>query len=138
MEVLDRTGVLDWIQERAKPLPTYGTGAFATPPDRLPFRRRVGSLFPQPERLDDRLGAGWAAVTRSAGSAEAWRGAGVHAVQSADDAWLQREGAEWALLRPDRFVFGCGGPDELPQAVAALRRTVGAGLVSETHEAVPA
>jgi 3-(3-hydroxy-phenyl)propionate hydroxylase len=136
MEVLDRTGVLDWIQERAKPLPTYGRGAFATRPDRLPFRRRVGSLFPQPQRLDDRLGAGWAAVTRSASSADAWRDAGVHAVQAAGDAWLQREGAEWALLRPDRFVFACGGPDELPAAVAALRRTVGTGLVSQTREAV--
>ena len=73
---------------------------------------------------------------RSGAAADAWRSAGVHAVHAADDAWLQREGAEWALLRPDRFVFACGGPEELSQALAALRRTVGAGLVSQTRAAV--
>ena len=31
-------------------------------PARLPWRRTVGSLFPQTDRLDDRLGPGWAAV----------------------------------------------------------------------------
>ena len=140
IETLDRTGINAWIQDHAKPLPTYGTGAFATKPARLPFRRRVGSLFPQPDRLDDRLGAGWAAVTRSARAADAWRVGGVHAVPSAHDAWLERQGAEWALLRPDRYVFACGAVDDVPQAAAALRRTVGAGLVSarKTREAVPA
>ena len=61
---LERSGALDWIEQRAKPVPTYGAGAFAATPHRLPFRRAVGSLFPQPDRLDNRLGPGWAAVSR--------------------------------------------------------------------------
>jgi hypothetical protein len=136
--LLDRTGALHWLQQRAKPLPTYGAGAFAATPARLPFRRAVGSLFPQPDRLDDRLGPGWAAVTRTGEAARAWRETGVHAVESPGAAWLERHGAEWALLRPDRFVFACGGDDELPEALRALRTTVGAGLRSEARERVPA
>ena len=58
IELLDRTGALRWLSDRAKPLPTYGSGAFARPPDRVPFRRSVGSLFPQPDHLDERLGRG--------------------------------------------------------------------------------
>ena len=78
-------------------------------PHRLPFRRAVGSLFPQPDRLDDRLGRGWAAVASSARAARAWRDAGVHVDRAPGDPWLDGHGAEWALLRPDRFVFACGG-----------------------------
>ena len=40
----------------------------------------------------------------------------------ADAQWLRRHGVGWALLRPDRFVFACGGPDDVPAAVAAWRR----------------
>jgi 3-(3-hydroxy-phenyl)propionate hydroxylase len=128
IESLRRSGALDWIEQRAKPLPTYGQGAFAVKPHPLPFRRAVGSLFPQPERLDDRLGRGWAAVTSSPRSARVWRDAGVHAVALEGDPWLARNGAEWALLRPDRFVFACGRADELLPALDRLRATVGAGL----------
>lgn len=131
VEALDRTGALDWIQERAKPLPTFGDGAFAWRPNRLPFQRSVGSLFPQPDRLDDRLGRGWAVVARSPGAATAWRDAGVHVVEDEANEWLLDRGARWVLLRPDRFVFACGRDAELPQALHALRTTVGAGLRSE-------
>jgi hypothetical protein len=110
-------------------------GAFAATPRRLPFRRAVGSLFPQPDRLDDRLGRGWAAVSSSAGAARAWRDAGVHAVERPGDPWLDRHGAEWALLRPDRFVFACGGQDELPRALTALRSTLGPALSSDRQRA---
>ena len=128
---LERSGALNWIEQRAKPLPTYGAGAFAVTPHRLPFSRVIGSLFPQPDRLDDRLGPGWAAVAGSAAAARAWRDRGVSAVEVPGDPWLQSHGADWALLRPDRFVFACGGEDDLAAAVAALRSTVGAGL--RTH-----
>jgi len=136
---LKRSGALDWIEQRAKPLPTYRDGAFAVKPHRLPFRRTVGSLFPQPNRLDDRLGRGWAAVSASARSTRTWQDVGIHAVTVARDPWLEHRGAEWALLRPDRFVFACGRADELAPALDQLRATVGAGLRSEqTLVEVPA
>ena len=40
----------------------------------------------------------------------------------ADSDWLERHRLTWALLRPDRFVFAGGGPDEVPTAIAAWRR----------------
>jgi 3-(3-hydroxy-phenyl)propionate hydroxylase len=137
IQSLERSGALDWIEQRAKPLPTCGAGAFAAQPHRLPFRRRVGSLFPQPDRLDDRLGSGWAAVSSSPAVARLWREAGVHAVDLPGDPWLDGHGAEWALLRPDRFVFACGGEDDLAGAVAALRFTVGTGLRTHTPPRTP-
>jgi 3-(3-hydroxy-phenyl)propionate hydroxylase len=128
---LDRTGALRAITDRAKPLPTYREGAFARKPHPIALRRTVGSLFPQPAGLDDRLGSGWAAVTESPAAAGSWRAAGVNAVLEPGDPWLGRYRAEWALLRPDRFVFACGGQRELGQAIHALRSTTGAGLRSE-------
>jgi 2-polyprenyl-6-methoxyphenol hydroxylase-like FAD-dependent oxidoreductase len=137
MEVLDRTGALGWLQARAKPLPTYGAGAFAVAPSRLSFRRSVGSLFPQPDRLDDRLGRGWSVVSRSPAATRGWRDAGLHVVELDPDPWLSRRDAGWALLRPDRFVFACGGPAEVPTALRALRETVGSGLRTD-HSAMAA
>ena len=134
LELLDRTGALRRISDNAKPFPTYSTGAFMSRPHPLPFRRTVGSLFPQPDRLDERLGRGWATVCRSRRAADAWRGQGLRAVELERNAWLDRHGLDWALLRPDRYVFACGGDDQLPAALHALRATVGAGLRTE-HEA---
>ena len=54
--------------------PTYPDGAFATRPARLAMRRTVGSLFPQTDRLDDRLpraGPRWRATSRSRALLEA-------------------------------------------------------------------
>jgi 3-(3-hydroxy-phenyl)propionate hydroxylase len=130
-ELAERSGVLGWARERVKPLPTYGAGAFASAPSRLPFRRTVGALFPQPDRLDDRLGHGWAVVTGAAAATAAWEAAGLRTVELAGDPWLARHGVEWALLRPDRFVFACGGAAELPAALAALRALLGPGLPAE-------
>jgi len=45
-----------------------------------------------------------------------------------------RQGLDWALLRPDRYVFACGGHDQLPAALEPLRATVGAGLLTERDE----
>jgi 3-(3-hydroxy-phenyl)propionate hydroxylase len=131
IELLDRTGALAWLQERAKPLPTYRAGAFASTPARLPFRRAVGSLFPQPDRLDERLGRGWSVVATSRDAACAWRDAGLHVVQLPANPWLSEHDAQWALLRPDRFVFACGRADALPQALQAVQATVGSGLRTE-------
>jgi hypothetical protein len=131
IELLDRTGALHRISDRAKPLPTFGAGAFGWAPKRLPFRRALGSLFPQPDRLDERLGRGWAAVSQAADATRAWRDAGVHVVERGGDEWLTRHDADWALLRPDRYVFACGRRDELTQALSALRAMIGAGLRTE-------
>ena len=56
---------------------------------------------------------------------------GINAAEQPGDPWLSRHRAEWALLRPDRFVFACGGQREMAQAIHALRSTTGEGLRSE-------
>jgi 3-(3-hydroxy-phenyl)propionate hydroxylase len=117
LELLDRTGVLRWISDHAKPRPRYRTGAFA---------HGGGRLFRQPEGLDEKLGHGWAVVASTAAADAAWRDAGLHVVEH------QHE-HEWTLLRPDRYVFATG---ELPAALHALRTTVGHGLRTASPEAV--
>jgi 3-(3-hydroxy-phenyl)propionate hydroxylase len=131
IELLDRTGALEWIQQRAKPRPAYGSGAFATAPHRLPFRRAVGALFPQPDRIDDRLGRGWSAVSTSPGATVALRANRIRVVEVGHSEWLAEHQASWALLRPDRYVFACGDQEDIPPALRALRDTVGDGLRSE-------
>jgi 3-(3-hydroxy-phenyl)propionate hydroxylase len=111
IELLDRTGALRWISDRAKPRPRYRHGAFA---------HGGGELFPQPDGLDERLGRGWAVVASTAATADAWRDAGLHVVEHPH----QRD---WTLLRPDRYAFA---RDNMPRALTALRATVGAGLRS--------
>jgi hypothetical protein len=125
LELLDRAGILRELSDRAKPLPTYGSGAFARTPERIPFRRSVGSLFPQPDRLDEQLGRGWSAVCATVEAAARWAAAGLHVVTRPNDAWLQRHGTDWALLRPDRYVFAC---EDMPQSLTVLQATVGPGL----------
>lgn len=134
-ELLDRSGALRWIGDNVKPLPAYRNGAFAENPARLPFRRTVGSLFPQPDRLDERLGRGWTAVTNTANATSKWREAGVHLAELPANDWLAKHDAEWALLRPDRYVFACGREHEFPAALQALRVTVGHGLRTEQPSA---
>jgi hypothetical protein len=96
MELLDRSGALRWISDHAKPRPS--------------------GLFPQPDRLDDRLGRGWAVVASTPAAAAAWREHGLHVVEHPHE-------REWSLLRPDRYVFA---DDDMPAALAAMRATVGA------------
>ena len=123
---LDRSGALRVIQSHAKPLPTAGAGAFATRPHRLPVRRTVGSLFPQPDvdgvRLDERLGNGWAAVSTSPATSTALRAAGIRVVDVPCDEWLRRRRLDFALLRPDRYVFACGRARDAGAAANAARR----------------
>lgn len=145
LPALERIGILEWIRENVKPLPTYPSGAFARRPHRLPFRRGIGALFPQPVvtevaggevRLDELLGRGWALITADAQPAAAFAGRVERVVVLGRDLsdpsgavgdWLTRHGATWALLRPDRYVFAAGGPAEVPRAVEALRALVGGG-----------
>jgi 3-(3-hydroxy-phenyl)propionate hydroxylase len=132
IELAERTGLMAWGRERVKPRPAYKAGAFASKPHRNPFRRTVGSLFPQPDQLDEKLGHGWGVVSRSADATARWRRAGLNVVELHGDAWLTRNRCDWALLRPDRYVFACGGPDEIAGALVALRASVGSGLRTET------
>jgi hypothetical protein len=114
------------LAENIKPLPTYGAGAFAERPARRPWRRTVGSLFPQTARLDDRLGSGWAAVAVDEAAAAPLRAHGLRVVDPGpDEAWLRRHGLTWALLRPDRFVFACGDGRDVGAGCARWRTATG-------------
>ena len=146
---LEVTGIADWAQQRVKPLPAYGDGAFAERPARLVFRRGVGSQFPQPTVLvgsigeevpfDELAGPGWSAVTVSQDVADLFAAEGIRTLVLGDDfqdgswavaRWLANHEADWVLLRPDRFVFALGdhGPASAQSALAELRRHVGCAL----------
>lgn len=122
LHAIDGTRVQDWLTSHVKPLPSYGAGAFAERPARMPWSRAVGSLFPQSGRLDDELGHGWSAVTIDDAAATELRAAGLSVHDpGADGAWLRDRGCTWALLRPDRFVFACGRNGQIAAAVARWR-----------------
>ena len=55
---LDGRRAQQLLLAHSKPLPTYDAGAFASRPSRVPAWRTVGAMFPQTDRLDDRLPAG--------------------------------------------------------------------------------
>ncbi len=151
LPALERAGVMEWVRENVKPLPTYPAGAFATAPHRLPFRRAVGALFPQPivddpvgspRRLDELLGPGWAVVAASPDAAAPFAG-DVGCVlalgRDAHDhgplrAWLDRHGVSWVLLRPDRYVFAAGTTGDAAAAIVALRSWVGSTAAPATVE----
>ena len=123
LKAIDGTPVQRLMAENVKPLPTYPDGAFATRPARLAMRRTVGSLFPQTDRLDDRLPQGWAAVASDEPSRALLEAEGLPVSDpGADGAWLRSRGLTWALLRPDRFVFACGGPEDVRAGARAWRR----------------
>ena len=127
LKAIDGTPVQRMLADNLKPLPTYGAGAFAERPERLPWRRTVGSLFPQTRRLDDRLGSGWAAVAVDGAAAETLREHGLRVVDPGpDEAWLRRHGLTWAVLRPDRFVFACGNGGNAAAGSARLTMVTGA------------
>jgi len=91
----------------------------------------AGSVFPQPStdegcrrlRLDDVLGEGAWLLSRKAVTETA---TGLLAPTLDDDrlvpfrtpllAWLDRFGVDAVLVRPDRYVFGGGDPDQLVRA----------------------
>ena len=76
----------------------------------------AGSYFPQAvaadgTRLDDVIGNGHAVITRQDLSRS---GLAPFADALAD--WLEQHAAEGVLVRPDRYVFGSGAPDDLRKA----------------------
>jgi 3-(3-hydroxy-phenyl)propionate hydroxylase len=134
LRAIDGTPVQRWMAGNIKPLPTYGAGAFAQRPHRLPPKRTVGSLFPQSDRLDDRLPLGWAAVSADETTSAALRAAGLPVVEpGSDGAWLTERGLTFALLRPDRFVFAAGTAADVPAAAAAQRPLAVRTSAAATH-----
>ena len=89
------------------------TGRLAVPPDRPPRRPAAAGLGCRGERRS---------VARAAPRPRASRSPSRAPTASGSSAI----GLTWALLRPDRFVFACGGPRGRPRRsarVAAVRRT---------------
>ena len=131
LHAIDGTRLQRLLAENIKPLPTYREGAFATRPARIPARRTVGTLFPQSNRLDDRLGSAWSLVAVDEPTAS--HDAGIPVVHPGANAdWLRAYGLTWALLRPDRYVFACGQARDLGPALVAWRRI--APSLSNTKE----
>ena len=128
LTAIDGTPVQRLIAGNVKPLPTYAAGALARRPRRVAPRRTVGALFPQTDRLDDRLPRGWVALTGDTGARTLLEAGGMAVVDpGADQAWLDRHHLAFALLRPDRFVFAAGDIGAVASAVAAWRSLTGAG-----------
>jgi 3-(3-hydroxy-phenyl)propionate hydroxylase len=122
LSTIDGTRLQDFLAGNLKPLPTYGAGAFAQRPHRLAPKRTVGSLFPQTDRLDDRLPRGWVALTDDEVARSLFEDHGVDVCDpGADAAWLHECGLAFALLRPDRCVFAAGSVTDVPAAVNAWR-----------------
>lgn len=130
--LLNRTGALSIIREQVKPLPTYGKGTFYERPARIPLNRVVGSLFPQPDRIDEILGNGWSVVARNDAAAQAWEARGVPSVTLADDPWLRGHNCEWALLRPDKFVYALGAAKDISPTASKLKSLLGSSIEA-TH-----
>ncbi|HWF01387.1 MAG TPA: bifunctional 3-(3-hydroxy-phenyl)propionate/3-hydroxycinnamic acid hydroxylase [Caulobacteraceae bacterium] len=103
----------------------------------------AGEIFPQAtaaggahiQRLDDVLGPGAWLISRT--GADTKRQAGVTEVVTKDprlalfrttlERWLDARDAQAVLVRPDRYVFGTGRPDELIGAwTTAMRRPANA------------
>jgi 3-(3-hydroxy-phenyl)propionate hydroxylase len=122
LNAIDGTRLQDLVAGNLKPLPTYGQGAFAQRPHRLAPRRAAGSLFPQTDRLDDRLPRGWVALTDDDVARSLFEDHEVPVGDpGGDGAWLADRGLAFALLRPDRFVFAAGQVADIPAAVKAWR-----------------
>jgi 3-(3-hydroxy-phenyl)propionate hydroxylase len=123
---MDGTPIQDVVAGNLKPLPTYARGAFAERPRRLAPRRTVGALFPQTGRLDDRLPAGWVALTTDAVARSLLEDHGMPVADPGEDAsWLGDRNVAFVLLRPDRYVFSAGAVEDVPAAVAAWRGLTG-------------
>ena len=113
LNAIDGTRLQRLLAENVKPLPTYGDGAFATRPARLAMRRTVGSLFPQTDRLDDRLPRGLGCGGERRPLARAARGRGPSG---------RRAGRRRRLARAPRPDLGAAAPRPLR---VRLRRTGG-------------
>ena len=111
-------------------LPGFSTGFIKPSP-------RAGELLPQTTtartaqgkrgRLDDLLGDGFWLIAQSDSRPGNWPatircvtlGKDVTDETGRLDEWLRATGAQAALIRPDRYVFATGSPEDLRQAFAA-------------------
>jgi 2-polyprenyl-6-methoxyphenol hydroxylase-like FAD-dependent oxidoreductase len=126
LNAIDGTRLQDLLVGNLKPLPTYGDGAFAQRPHRLAPKRAAGSLFPQTDRLDERLPRGWVALTNDDVARSLFEEHGLPVAHpGADGTWLRERDLAFALLRPDRFVFAGGSVAEVPTTVRAWRAITG-------------
>ena len=111
-------------------LPGFKAGFFHPSP-------RAGELLPQTTaartndgrrgRLDDILGDGFWLLTRQATATHAHVKSVVLGHDLTDETgrlehWLDDAGAQAALIRPDRYVFGTGNPGELIAALTLALR----------------
>lgn len=115
-------------------IPGLGAGLLD---DRAPRSTAVGQVFPQPlvrdrdgrpRLLDELLGPGFSLV--AAGEAPSPAAAGlleeIGATTVVDEdgllgPWFEEHGCEWALVRPDRYLFGTAAePLELEALIARL------------------
>lgn len=92
----------------------------------------AGTMFPQPTsgqgpgrlRMDDVLGGGAWLLTRAPHGSTPVRGLREFSLETDElspfrasvETWLDRQGAEAVLIRPDRYVFGAGDPETLASA----------------------
>jgi 3-(3-hydroxy-phenyl)propionate hydroxylase len=113
------------------PNPSLGPGAF------LSGSARAASIFPQGlidgRRLDDVMGAGAWLIARRAGDVVGISNAAIQRVEGLDGvtlapfaadiaSWLDEAVADAVVVRPDRYVFGTGRPDDLALAYSAALR----------------
>ncbi len=87
-------------------------------------------------RLDTLLGKGFVLLAVAPLDPPAgWAAIGGQVVLVEDDrfaAWLDTRGAQWAIVRPDRYVYATGAsPHDLAAAVAALAGQLGTGVSME-------
>lgn len=126
LNTIDGTRLQSALAGNLKPLPTYADGAFAQRPHRLAPRRVVGSLFPQTDRLDDRLPPGWIALTNDDVARSLFEEHGLPVADpGADGVWLRERQMAFVLLRPDRFVFAAGSVADVTAAVKAWAALTG-------------
>ena len=137
-----------WVQERIKPVPAYGDGRLrgdarsgspSGAASARSSRSRRCSTPPASRSCSIELaGPGWCALATDSAAADAARRATAFgccskaATSSMSDgevgAWLGRFGADWVVLRPDRFVFalGVGAAGGSVRALDELHRRAGA------------
>jgi len=127
------------------PLPPIRPSAFAAG-SVLAGSAAAGSLFPQPTvgdgvervRLDDRLSPHAWLISRATPTVAAPEGvclvdpgrADLAPFRPALTAWLEKQGAEAVLVRPDRYVFGTGAPAALLAAWGEALDAAAAALAS--------
>lgn len=125
---------LQFAQGQPKVFETPAPALALTSPG--PAHPQIGRPFPQPalddgQLLDTKLGFRFAVLgmpqllaQASAGARDHWRRAGVAVLErpgAAVTAWLQSQGIQAALLRPDRYIMAVAHtPAELEQISAHL------------------